>query len=66
MKRRSLSGTHSGACGGITILVLLTLLLNACQQQPDTAGSAAPAHQESALEHAKKHLEPKYVCPMHP
>ena len=25
-----------------------------------------PAAEESALEHAKKHLDPNYVCPMHP
>ncbi|HEY9051935.1 MAG TPA: efflux RND transporter periplasmic adaptor subunit [Gammaproteobacteria bacterium] len=25
-----------------------------------------PAEKETAIEHAKKHLDPKYVCPMHP
>ena len=28
--------------------------------------NAAQAVTESAMEHAKKHLNPKYVCPMHP
>jgi len=27
---------------------------------------AAAEQKESALEHARKHLDPKYVCPMHP
>jgi multidrug efflux pump subunit AcrA (membrane-fusion protein) len=27
---------------------------------------AVPEPQETALEHAKKHLDPTYVCPMHP
>lgn len=27
--------------------------------------STADEHQETALEHAKKHLDPNYVCPMH-
>ncbi|HEY9050531.1 MAG TPA: efflux RND transporter periplasmic adaptor subunit, partial [Gammaproteobacteria bacterium] len=25
-----------------------------------------PVEKETAIEHAKKHLDPKYVCPMHP
>lgn len=25
-----------------------------------------PVQQETALEHAEKHLDPQYVCPMHP
>lgn len=36
----------------------LSLLLVACTE--------APAPAESPLEHAEKHLEPTYVCPMHP
>lgn len=30
------------------------------------AGKQAAAPQETALEHAKKHMDPTYVCPMHP
>jgi len=41
------------------------LLLAACSnEQPATAGGAGT--RESAAEHAVKHLDPKYVCPMHP
>lgn len=28
--------------------------------------NAMPVEKETAIEHAKKHLDPKYVCPMHP
>ena len=31
-----------------------------------TKGKVAEARQESAIEHAKKHIDPTYVCPMHP
>jgi len=48
--------------------MLVTMLLAACgQPQDESAGDAIPAnHAESALDHARKHLDPKYVCPMHP
>ncbi len=29
-------------------------------------GAMAPVAQESALDHAQKHMDPKFVCPMHP
>lgn len=35
--------------------------------QSDTSGAATPvSKQESALEHAGKHADPNYICPMHP
>jgi len=37
----------------------IALLLTAC-------GQSAPEPTKTAVEHAKKHLNPKYVCPMHP
>jgi len=39
----------------ISCYVLLCLVLSACNST-----------EESALEHAEKHLDPTYVCPMHP
>jgi len=47
---------------------LLCLLLGACdhQQEASGGGDGAATRAGSALEHARKHLDPKYVCPMHP
>ena len=43
-----------------TITTLFSLiLLSACGESP-------PEPAEIAIEHAKQHLNPKYVCPMHP
>ena len=36
------------------------------EAQPGTLGSADSAKPESAVEHAIKHLDPTYICPMHP
>ena len=46
--------------------ILLSLSLAACgdKQEAQTMGSAES--QETAVEHAQKHLDPKYTCPMHP
>lgn len=46
---------------------LLLLLLSACgDEAPTPSESMAEAVNDSAMEHAAKHLDPKYVCPMHP
>lgn len=48
-------------------VLLMSVLLSACDGQQDkNPGSAASSHPESALEHAHKHRDPSYVCPMHP
>ena len=63
--------------GGPLSLIALLPLLAACGADEPGAGAArsapdsAPdsvqvASGESALEHAAKHLDPTYVCPMHP
>jgi len=41
-----------------TVLIVATAALTACGK--------APAPAETPLEHAAKHLDPAYVCPMHP
>ena len=45
----------------------LCLLLAGClDPEPTPSESLAAAADDTALEHAQKHLDPKYVCPMHP
>jgi len=53
----------AGAAGGVLAVHegLLERWLGSPMPPPD-----APVSGESALEHAAKHLDPTYVCPMHP
>jgi Cu(I)/Ag(I) efflux system membrane fusion protein len=46
----------------------LLVFLVACSQESMKTGTGdkQTARQETALEHAAKHLDPTYVCPMHP
>ena len=49
------------------LLPVAILFLSGCFNEPDKPSeSLAEASDDSVLEHAKKHLDPKYVCPMHP
>ncbi len=49
------------------LLPVAFLFLSGCFNEPDKPSeSLAEASDDSVLEHAKKHLDPKYVCPMHP
>ena len=43
---------------------VLFLFITACQQQ--ASESVEAASQDSAVQHAEKHADPNYVCPMHP
>jgi Cu(I)/Ag(I) efflux system membrane fusion protein len=55
--------------GGVRPLAafLAFLLLNACGEDVSPPGELiTEALDDSAMEHAAKHLDPKYVCPMHP
>ena len=57
---RRMAGHLSAAC-------LLVFLSTACSDEtPTPSEPLAAAMDDSALEHAAKHLDPKYVCPMHP
>ncbi|HHC71649.1 MAG TPA: efflux RND transporter periplasmic adaptor subunit [Thiotrichales bacterium] len=47
----------------LSLAVALALVSTAALPLPARAAEAAG---ETALEHAQKHLDPKYVCPMHP
>ncbi len=47
-------------------LLALTTLLAGCLESPSTPSeSLAVASQDTAMEHAAKHLDSRYVCPMH-
>ena len=46
--------------------LLLPLILVACGDKQETSPMTAVEQQETAIAHAQKHLDPKYVCPMHP
>ncbi len=50
----------------ITITILLSLGLVACGDKQDAQTMDSAESQETAIEHAQKHLDPKYTCPMHP
>jgi len=57
-----------GLCRGL-FLISLAALLAACGSEepaPEPTESLAEAMQDTPLEHAAKHLDPKYICPMHP
>jgi Cu(I)/Ag(I) efflux system membrane fusion protein len=46
-------------------LLFSSFLLASCSDQSPTESLAAAAD-DTAMEHSAKHLDPKYVCPMHP
>ncbi|MDH5446205.1 MAG: efflux RND transporter periplasmic adaptor subunit [Gammaproteobacteria bacterium] len=47
------------------LLIVVVITLSACSDDKNAAKQST-ANTESALEHAEKHTDPKYVCPMHP
>ena len=48
-------------------LPFVFLFLSGCLDEPDQPSeSLAEASDDSVPEHAAKHMDPKYVCPMHP
>lgn len=49
----------------VWLVGLAGMVLSACGDDEAATGSRQ-AKQETALEHAEKHLDPRYVCPMHP
>jgi Cu(I)/Ag(I) efflux system membrane fusion protein len=44
----------------------LLLALAGCDGSPTPSEDLAATMDDTALEHAAKHMDPKYVCPMHP
>ncbi|MBK5964294.1 efflux transporter periplasmic adaptor subunit [Thiocystis minor] len=61
-----------GAClAWAAALALISAALTGCdrpttQDGKTSDGTAQPPARETALEHAAQHLDPTYVCPMHP
>ncbi len=47
-------------------LAVVAMSLAGCGREAPTAALSPETAPETALEHAKKHLDPTYVCPMHP
>ena len=47
------------------MLLIAGLALSACSDN-EMATGGADGKMETALQHTEKHLDPKYVCPMHP
>lgn len=45
--------------------LVLLVLLPACDGDPESSEAEVPVS-ETAVEHAKKHLDSNFVCPMHP
>lgn len=50
-----------GAAGALAVVALMLL---GCERQPTE--TLAQALDDTALEHAVKHADPTYICPMHP
>lgn len=51
----------------LVLLGAVPLLLGGCvDSAPEPTESLTVASDDSALQHATRHLDPKYVCPMHP
>lgn len=52
----------------ILAVLFIVLSLTACSRSDEDAVQDATESRskETALEHAQKHLDPKYICPMHP
>ncbi|NNF97731.1 MAG: efflux RND transporter periplasmic adaptor subunit [Halobacteria archaeon] len=46
--------------------ILLSLTVAACGDKQGSPTMVSGEKQETAIEHAQKHLDPKYICPMHP
>ena len=68
-----MSTTRNRRCdGAVTSLlppaaaILVLLALGGCDAEETPSEDMTAAMDDTALEHAAKHMDPKYVCPMHP
>ena len=50
----------------IITISLMTIFIVSCGEQENSMEMTAADKKETAVEHAGKHLDPNYVCPMHP
>jgi len=62
---RSSSGAACGRLAALLVMVALITLVAACGRSPVPAATDSAAG-ETAAEHALKHADPLYRCPMHP
>jgi Cu(I)/Ag(I) efflux system membrane fusion protein len=62
----SLSSTPCRSLLAAVSLLIALVLTAGCDRDGDEAPDPSAAGAESALEHAERHLDPTYVCPMHP
>jgi multidrug efflux pump subunit AcrA (membrane-fusion protein) len=51
---------------GYAVALALLLVLAGCGKTPEATQGQAQSDREAPHEHAKQHLDPSYVCPMHP
>ena len=59
-------GRRGAAAISAFALALIPFLLAGCQQREQPSEDLAEATDDTAMEHAAKHMDPTYVCPMHP
>lgn len=60
----TLSNLRALARAGLTLVLAATLIACSSPDEPVPPGAAAPA--ETAVQHAARHRDATYVCPMHP
>lgn len=53
-------------CVGLAFAVMFIAAIGACSSGDQASESLQSAADDSVLEHAEKHLDPLYRCPMHP
>ncbi len=53
-------------CARLLVLAGAILMLSGCDRPAEPSETLAEAAEDTPLAHAAKHLDPKYVCPMHP
>lgn len=58
--------TCGGLVRGFALALALVSLVGCSDPTPTPSETLAQAQGDTALAHARKHLDPKYVCPMHP
>jgi Cu(I)/Ag(I) efflux system membrane fusion protein len=57
---------HSAHALATVLALTLAMGLTGCDRASEPSEDLAGAMDETALEHAAKHMDPTYVCPMHP
>jgi Cu(I)/Ag(I) efflux system membrane fusion protein len=58
-----LANARRRVSGGIVLMAMAVIVMSGCAKEPPAAPAAAD---ETAAEHALKHIDPLYRCPMHP